>query len=581
METPLLRQLLAELTSLNLTAPVVVPPVDPPVVDPPLVVVASPDGTVMPPTAAIVDAHGDVWTVDASVLTPAGSPTIAINTIPIVGWATSLTFRGGKVYAAGTDGLEYVWAGAQPWVATGVVLGPPFVPPVVVDPPPVVVPPAEPLPFDPQPSTVTGPVLTAARLKYAGVFKLPYDLPNTAFGFAGGAFTARRVNGELRFLVAGFKNAGFPVVEFAYPGVGPDVMSAPRAGVLRNWGSCYKPFVVDSQGVASSMGNLRALHWHHEQLYWAYGDEYNANGNHDPCIGTTILNPDGTFQAFGPWRTQEHPQKTRGFMLPIPEAFRNAFGTAPVGFGCPNTSGNASSPWGVPLAAGAMPPNDTPADPLGPGASMSDKFSIANQRLIYHDIDHKQSRNANYKHCGWGGSDAGGHYDPTTGYTKPGEPTWIDIDSVTAAVWVDLPDVQGFMAFGIVVDAIPGYPYEDGDTVPHNWYGPPECPHGQKGGEVSISVGPAAGSMVPKLWIYDSADLAKVAAGVLDPNAIAPTEETHISTLCPMAPRAHVAYQIGGAYFDAATRSIFISEAAAEWPDLYSPCPVIHQFVIA
>lgn len=425
-----------------------------------------------------------------------------------------------------------------------------------------------------------GPVLTSGRLQYVGVFKAPYDLPNTAFGFANGAFTARRVNGELRFLMAGFKNYGFPVVEFAYPGVGPDVASAPRASLLRNWGSCYLPMVVDSVGVASSMGSLRALHWANDQLYWAYGDEYNAAGNHDPCIGSTILNEDGTFQAFGTWRTQEHCQKTRGYMLGIPKSFQQAYGIGPVGFGCPNTSGNASSPWGVALATGTMPTNATPADPLGPGGTMSDKFSIANQRLIFHDINHPQPRQANYKYCGWGGSDAGGHYDPSTGYTKPGAPSWLDIDQVTAAVWVDLPDVQGFIAFGQTVDTIPGYPYEDGDTLSHAWYGPPICPHGQIGGPVSISVGPAAGSMVPRLWIYDPADLAKVATGVIDPNQIWPTEETPLYTISPLQRRASAIYQFSAAYFDAETRSIFLSEVGVDHPDPYSPSPVIHQFVI-
>lgn len=443
---------------------------------------------------------------------------------------------------------------------TGVLAPVVVPPPVVIDPPPVVVPPI-------------GPVLTAARLKYAGLFKLPYVPGATQFGFANGAFTARRVNGELRFLVAGFGRAGYPVVECAFPGVGPTVMSAPRATIVQDWGSCYAPFQLNAGAMNTG---LRALHWANDQLYWAYGDEYNAAGSHDPCIGTTILKADGTHQAFGTWRTEQHCQKTRGYLLTIPDAFQKAYGVGPIGFGCPNTSGNASSPWGVALATGTMPDNGTPADPLGPGVSMSAKFSIANQRLIYHDIGHAQPRTANYKFCGYTVK-----YDPSKGGgIAPGAPSWLDIDQVTAAVWVDLPDVHGFIAFGQSVDAIPGYPYEDGDTVPHVWYGPPICVHGQNGGPVSISVGPAAGSMVPRVWIYDPADLARVASGVLDPNRIQPTEETPLYTISPVLRRAHTAYQLGGAYFDAETRSIFVSEAAAENPDPYSPSPVMHQFVI-
>jgi hypothetical protein len=244
-----------------------------------------------------------------------------------------------------------------------------------------------------------------------------------------------------------------------------------------------------------------------------------------------------------------------------------------VGFGCPNTSGNASSPWGVALATGTMPANSTPADPV----SDQSKCAIANQRLIYHDIGHKQSRNANYKYCGYNVK-----YDASQGGTiGPGTPTWLDIDQITAMVWVDLPDCQGLMGIGQVVDSIPGYPYIGGDTQSHVWYGPPTCVHGQDGTPVSGSVGPAAGSMVPKAWFYDPTDLAKTASGALDPNLIAPTEEIQLATISRFAPRAHANYQFGAAYFDAPTRSIFVSESFMDNPDPYSPCPVIHQFTIS
>lgn len=440
---------------------------------------------------------------------------------------------------------------------------PVVVPPPVIIPPPVIVPPPN-----------NSPLLSSARLKYAGLFRLPYQLPQTAFGFAVGAFTCRRVNGELRFLAAGFKNSGFPVSECAFPGVGPTIMSAPRAALITNWGSCYAPMPVASVGAGIG---LRALHWHNDQLYWAYGDEYDAAGNHDPCIGTTILKADGTHQAFGTWRTQQHSQKTRGFMLDIPAAFQAAHGVGPVGFGCPNTSGNATSPWGVPLATGTMPSNGTPADPImasQPG--LLPPFSIPNQSLIYHDIGHAQPRNANFKFCGYNVK-----YDPTKGGSlAPGTPSWLDMDQVTAMVWVDLPDCQGVMAIGQIVETIPGYAYEDGDTQTHVWYGPPTCVHGQNGGGVSVSVGPAAGSMIPKAWFYDPNDLAKVAGGALDPNKIAPIEELNLSTISRLAPRVSASYQYGAAYFDAPTRSIFVSQSFADSPDPYSPSPVIHQFVI-
>ena len=119
-------------------------------------------------------------------------------------------------------------------------------------------------------------------------------------------------------------------------------------------------------------------------------------GHHDPSIGTSVLNADGSVQAYGPWRTQEHSQKTRGYMLTVPPWFTQYTNGNTFGVGAPITSGNASSPWGAMLAAGQLPSNGTPADM--PGTS---HVSIACQRLIYHDINIKQGRDTNYRYCDW------------------------------------------------------------------------------------------------------------------------------------------------------------------------------------
>ena len=127
---------------------------------------------------------------------------------------------------------------------------------------------------------------------------------------------------------------------------------------------------------------------------WAYGDAYNVVSNHDPSIGTSVLNADGSVQAYGPWRTQEHSQKTRGYMLTVPTWFTPYTNGSTFGVGAPITSSDLMSPWGAALAAAPLPSNSTPADV--PGDS---HVSMACQRLIYHDINNKQRRDTNYNYC--------------------------------------------------------------------------------------------------------------------------------------------------------------------------------------
>ena len=143
--------------------------------------------------------------------------------------------------------------------------------------------------------------------------------------------TARRIGGVLQFLMTGVnaEAGGLPgdlVHEVSYPGYGSSIATAPRAAVIRTWGDVYQgKRLIANPNVFPTRG----LHWANDQLYWAYGDAYNVVSNHDPSIGTSVLNADGSVQAYGPWRTQEHSQKTRGYMLTVPAWFTHTPTAAP------------------------------------------------------------------------------------------------------------------------------------------------------------------------------------------------------------------------------------------------------------
>jgi hypothetical protein len=411
-------------------------------------------------------------------------------------------------------------------------------------------------------------VLSAEDFQYAGLFTLPNPSDGVRFGFSNGAMTARRINGELRFFVAGAKPSGDPVYEVTYPGHAPTLAGAPRSSLIRSWGDVYrgKRLIQSTGGITT-----RGLHWANDQLYWTYGDEYNVAGLHDPSIGTSVLLADGNVQVYGPWRTQEHSQKTRGYMVSVPSWFTPFTNGGELGIGAPITSGNATSPWGAALAACPLPSNGTPADT--PGTS---HLSIRTQRLIYHDINQRQRRDTNYRACDWVVK-----YDASKGKTiAPGAPVFTSLDMLSAAAWVDLPTKHGVLFFGQIVAPVPGRIYEDGDTLPHYWYGPNICPHGQNGSQLSVSTGDAAGSMAALMMVYDPANLVKAAKGDVDPWSFEPASIVPINTISTIPAQANSLHMFGGAYFDAETRSVFVSQVAVDPASPYESQPVIHVFTI-
>ena len=420
------------------------------------------------------------------------------------------------------------------------------------------------------------PILTPTALEYLGFFKLPADPGNTRFSWSWGAMTARKVGADLRFFIAGATPNNDPVYEVSYPGQGMSLETAPRAALVRAWGDIYQGKKL---AYRTNERVTRGLLWHQDRLWWSYGDIYNASSSSwDPSVGCTILNDsNGTLAAHGPWRTQEHSQRTRGYMVETPSWFANNFtGGQSLAIGAPITSGNAQSPWGAMLASIPSISPGAPADPVQTAAYHGrEHWSLSCKRLILHDIEHRQARDANYRRCGWKTL-----YNCAAGVTlSDGTPVFTDIDTMTGAAWIDLPDKHGVIFFGQLATKLEGFKYEN-DTLPHVWYGMDTCCHGQSGKPVWQATGPGTPTSVPHLWIYNPFDLGRVAEGKASPWSLTPASITPAYTLANMAKSAGL-YYFGGAHFDAASRLLFLATTYSDsLTNRYEPRPVIRVFRI-
>jgi hypothetical protein len=450
-------------------------------------------------------------------------------------------------------------------------------------------------PLPPRPAHHT--VLTPADFTYLGAATLPLDTNGqTRFGYSTGALSGRVVDGAIHLFITGAQaDTGWmdPVYEVAWHGAGT------RCTLVMNWGDI-------TQGTrVSAAGNPCPLHgllWDEAsaQLLWAYMDQYNVGGSHDPSLGASQLLPGGVV-ASGPWRMNDHCARVGGYLVTLPDALAQLLGGKRFGAGAPIGSGNASSAWGAFLSAFALPPAGTPAD-----------TTILTTNLIYADFDHKQSRADDVDECGWthyGERDSQGaepQFNPTQdgrGCTVNGElcgvqygpfTTFTPVDSLSAAAFVSGAQKHGLVLIGQLARTIAAHAAEYGALGRcHVWYGPAQqygseklCAHGQNDTRYgSTATGPGVTTMQSSLFIYDPDDLAKAGQGACSPVLLPPT--TDAADLSQVAHRGTpfpqlVSYGIctfGGAWWEPASQTLFVSECHAEWQGEWRP--VIHAFQVA
>ena len=321
----------------------------------------------------------------------------------------------------------------------------------------------------PVPASDSKPVLTFADLSLAGFYRFPPDFDDLWYAY--GQFALRRVGSQLRAFTAGNLTNDFPILEYGMPDAVPntDITSAPRLTPIRNWG----PIPASQRITGGTQGSvLGGFFWDqaHNALWWSYKDIY-VPVDHHPSVGCAILNDsDGTKQFCGPWRTEWHSQKTCGNFIAIPQAFADAYMNGQR-VGIMAHSHNADSPWGANLSGMPLPdPRATPPD-----VAFSKHVTLANHGLMLHDLAHRQQRDDRYKFCNWKE-----RYDCKVGSTIErglplfggAEPGSSSDDTMSSAVWVDLPDKHGVLYFGQLASTPEGYTAPgDPDGLTHQWYG--------------------------------------------------------------------------------------------------------------
>ncbi len=170
--------------------------------------------------------------------------------------------------------------------------------------------------------------LTVANLHFDGIERLP---DSVGLDYSAANLAARRVNGRLHFFLTGSEGHNVGGQQDRLGGHRSDGHGGARPGE-RASGQVGQGLGQRLQGPAVD-GKYRRLTDHGAVLerrpsVLGYGDHYNVAGFHDPSIGAARLNDDGTFDQCGPWRTTEHSQKTRGWIVAIPEWLRARFGGA-------------------------------------------------------------------------------------------------------------------------------------------------------------------------------------------------------------------------------------------------------------
>jgi hypothetical protein len=449
-----------------------------------------------------------------------------------------------------------------------------------------------------QGTTPTGrTVLTPADFTYLGAATLPLDTNGqTRFGYSTGALSGRVVDGAIHLFITGAQaDTGWmdPVYEIAWHGAGT------RCTLVTNWGDVTRGTRVSAAGNPCP---LHGLLWDEEseRLLWAYMDQYNVGGSHDPSLGASQLLESGVV-ASGPWRLTDHCARVGGYLVTLPDSLAQLLGGKKFGAGAPIGSGNASSAWGAYLSAFALPPAGTPAD-----------TTIPTTNLIYADFDHKQARADDVDECGWthyGERDSQGaepQFNPVQdgrGCTVNGElcgvqygpfTTFTPVDSLSAAAFVTGAHKHGLVLIGQLARTMAAHAAEYGALGRcHVWYGPAQnygveklCAHGQNDTRYGCTAtGPGVTTMQSSLFIYNPDDLAKAAQGTCSPVLLPPTTDAadlsqvaHHGTPFPQLV-GYGSQTFGGAWWEPVSQTLFVSECHAEWQGEWRP--VVHALQVA
>lgn len=388
-------------------------------------------------------------------------------------------------------------------------------------------------------------LLTAKNFHYLGCFLEPVEVG----GYTWGGLTLRkRADGTKTFFVFGNRAQPpgvplDPVLEISLPiSLGADPENAPRASLVKDWGfelyTDHRRLQVETK---PKQINSESLLWANDRLYVSFGHYYAVQATSYPCLMFSELSDAGA-KSFGPWFTTIHSQLTRDYMVSIPEWFAKAYTNGKsLGMGSGQRSGAAACSFGPCLVAVAWPERTT-----------TNMTKLAATPLVQYPMQHRCPRDADYLPRG----------EFMALPPRNGTGLWTSHDLVDACSWIDLPERHGVLFFGRLAQG-------------NIWYGDDPDPKTGIDDPASNSRGEHAERYARRWWIYDPADLAKVASENMESWAIRPVECFDPGQMAP-----NVNGDCTGAAFDASTSTLYVCYPQTEKPDFPGAGrrPVVHAW---
>jgi hypothetical protein len=309
-------------------------------------------------------------------------------------------------------------------------------------------------------------------------------------------------------------------------------------------------------------------------LYVTYSDSYNVAGRPDWHCLAIRLHPDGTTEAWGPWRFTGLDGD--GTLRLGPRAAMNLrpHPTSGLVLACTAlSSGNAGCPWGTNLLGGApWPTASTPVGPTAPDLMLPDCYLYG--YYMGPDLIHPVTGIAAgpirstrrplhpYVHEAFPTNNQLNYVDPAH---YGGVGSWTDSDTLTG--FLPLEDRTYFFA------GVNGSPIQDpaDPKAAHGWYANASnqftCTHGHAAVPYGIT-GPVCTARFPAAILYANADLEQVKAGHAvdwqqEPTAWSNLEADFGIQTAPIDSVGN-AKTISGGFFDPRTRELYLIAHGAD-----------------
>lgn len=431
----------------------------------------------------------------------------------------------------------------------------------------------------PIPTPGTKRVLGPADLQYLGAMRVPSS--GVYMDFSYGALTGRVVGGEQRLIMSGNKTGrdvpACSIYEFIDTGVySANPYEAPRMPLLKTWGDvygdCRKSWFPDGTE-RPYQKEPGGLFWNEatQLLYWTYWDGYNVNGNEDWCLGASALLESGPV-AYGPWRPAGEGKKGPWRCVRIA-----ASPTGELICGSGVMSGNASSPWGPDLWAGAFPTASTPA---GFGAPDLPIEKYLNYPPMINKINPDGTPIGPITSCRrpsyvWHANPYSlTEIDPEK---NGGVGSWTQVDGLGGALWLDLPTAHGVLFSGKLATG-------------HIWYrnegvGAGVCSHGLEAVAGAGTTGPVSTDAHPVMIFYDPNDLLAVRSGAKVGYTVDQTSTVNAESAFPGIVTAPLSVMgsmkmLAASYFNPSTRKLYASAPDADETIGGIRNPLVHVFQV-